>query len=594
MKKFLTVLVVMALTINLFAQDIKLSENLINRYQKARENALSKSASTHDRLWLTPILQDALLNWDKLTPQAQAIFKKYREGRPQMPNELTFAAGFFIFHYTITGTDTIAVDPTDIDGNNVPDYVDRMATRMVNEVAEKDHTQLGLAYPPDDNNNGGDNNYDVYLCNAGDGVYGYVAPEDSIGDNPHTTTISEKWSFSSYMVLRNNYIGFNNPDTAVSVTIAHEYQHSIQMGYNIAMSSTIKEMCATWSEDFNYAGYGDNLQYLGTLFKSPDVALNLTNDEAGESGLSNYWYSSFLFAIYMTEQKGNEVIKKMYEKVAPYNWDINNDNIELITLMFLDEVLTTDYNTDFVQMYRDFCIANLVLSNESTYQPYTYNRAQVYENYATANNFELRTEGILTFSGSPVTFSSTTNGNSRLMRISSDFIALLSTQNFSIKLTPEQDKNVTMAIVKNKSSNNTVVIDTATQVGNDQRINVTDAANYDGFAIIVYRVDGAADTLSAQYNLTIDVATGINQINNSLFSASPNPANDFINIDIANSTTKNKVELINLFGSVVLSDVIPANCTKKSISTTNIQSGTYMLKITNGTETTSRKIVILH
>ncbi len=583
----------MVFSIGLFAQDIKLSENLIKKYQLAQSNALSKNGLIHDHLWLTPILQEAILNWDKLSPQAKAIFKKYREGRPQVPNELTFAAGFFLFHYTITGTDTIAVDPTDLNGNNIPDYVDKMANRIVNDVAEKDHNQLGLAFPPDDNNNGGDYNYDVYLCNAGNGVYGYVAPEDSIGDNPYTPTINEKWSYSSYMVLRNNYNGFSNPDTAVSVTIAHEYQHAIQMGYNIFMSSPIKEMCATWSEDYNYEGYGDNLQYLGKLFTMSDVALNITNDEAGESDLNNYWYSSFLFAVYMTEHKGNEVIKKMYEKVAPHNWN-DNDNPELITLMYLDEVLTTDYNTTFPKMYRDFCIANLVLSSESTYQPYTYNRAQAYIDYAISNNFDLREEAVLSYGGSPVTFNSGTNGNSRLMRISADFFPLLSAQNFSIKLTPEQNKNVTMVIVKNKLSNNSIVIDTAQQVVNERVINVTDASNYDNFALIVYRVDVAVDTISAQYLLSIDAPSGISIVNPTIASVFPCPANDFIKVEIANSNSNYDIELVDLFGSIIFSDKIPSNSNEKIISTSNIRSGNYLLRLSNGNITTSQKIVILH
>ena len=77
MKKQLFFIAVLALLgLSATAQDVQFSNQLIQRYESAKIKAQQKDATMHDHLWLTPILQKALPNWNNLTNEAQQIFKK--------------------------------------------------------------------------------------------------------------------------------------------------------------------------------------------------------------------------------------------------------------------------------------------------------------------------------------------------------------------------------------------------------------------------------------------------------------------------------------------------------------------------------------
>ena len=54
----------------------------------------------------------------------------------------------------------------------------------------------------------------------------------------------------------------NTPIENLQVTIAHEYFHAVQFGYDIAEDPWFLEATAAWVEDIMYDRVDDNLQYL--------------------------------------------------------------------------------------------------------------------------------------------------------------------------------------------------------------------------------------------------------------------------------------------------------------------------------------------
>ncbi|MDP7526412.1 MAG: hypothetical protein QF852_02175, partial [Candidatus Marinimicrobia bacterium] len=148
----------------------------------------------------------------------------------------TYDNGMFRFHYTTTGSN--AVSTADTNSNSIPDYIEQMSAEL-NYVVAVELTMNSFTEPPSDdwysanNDNGGSGAYDVYVRNAGGGVYGYVQPEyyanNNTGNNEHSSGVNEVNAFTSYMVMRHNYNGFPNTELeAIQVTAAHEYFHAVQ------------------------------------------------------------------------------------------------------------------------------------------------------------------------------------------------------------------------------------------------------------------------------------------------------------------------------------------------------------------------------
>ncbi|MCH7733225.1 MAG: hypothetical protein IIB44_12085, partial [Candidatus Marinimicrobia bacterium] len=118
---------------------------------------------------------------------------------------------------------------------------------------------------------------------------GYVQPENPANNdgNNENSEVTEENAFTSYMVLRNNYEGFYDVSNiygpisefeAVQVSVAHEFFHSIQFGYDGWEAVWLLEATATWMEDEVFDDVNDNYQYLLPWFQDPKVSLNRDSD----------------------------------------------------------------------------------------------------------------------------------------------------------------------------------------------------------------------------------------------------------------------------------------------------------------------------
>lgn len=577
MKYLIGLSLLVFLSISVYTQNLELSHKLIQQYEIGQSKALSKDVTTRNGMWLTPILTEVAVNWEYLTEEAKDLFKVYRNRPVFAGTVLTVSNGYFKFHYTLDAGAGESVDPTDENANDIPDYVEMMSSKF-NEMYLLYHTTTGLSISPNDGVNGGDEMYDIYISGdaAGAGVYGWVMPETEIGDNPNSLNLIETDAYSSFMVMRNNYLGFGDENVALSVTAAHEYMHAIQNGYAVSMDSWFKEICATWSEEFAFPGYDDNFQYLMDLFGKPDVALNLADGETSEN--DGHWYSSWVFAKYLTEQTGNEIVKNIYERCLT-QWATDA----------IDNELSANWSSSLETIFVQFAIANVLMTDNVNFVPYTYNRATDYDAYRTNNGgfvFENNASPI-NYSGTPITWDSQSDGNNRLMRLSSDYFSFSTDRNFKVTL----NANTTQArlvIVKSNTNSFSIAMCDA-----NESINVSDHSDWDLFIPIVVRFDkDAQDANALDYTLSFDDAiTGIDEISSSI-SISPNPTSDFLNVNVGN-LNKFDFSIIDITGKIITRQ--KSNNQYCKIDVRNVNNGIYFLQIMYNNEVVkTEKIVISH
>jgi len=573
------------LSAGLFAQDYEFSERLIQRFETAQRQVLQKSATKADYLSLTPILFEARKNKEKLTQQARELFRDLGERPTFTGTEQILRLGNFAFHYTIDGAENENVDPTDSNSNNIPDYIDFMASAFVDDIYTIYHSTHGYTLPPADGNAGGDALYDVYITGKdGLGFYGYVATEVEIGDNLNSPDIIELDASTSFMVMRNNYEGFPSAeDIAIKATAAHEYTHSIQYGYTTTISPWLLEGSAAWSEDIAYPGLDDNFQYLNSIFNTPDISLTLYSGDDPGYGIPEY--SSWIFLRYLTDHFGNQLIKNIYER-----------SILSLSMEAIDLELAENHNTSFDEQFKHFVITNAVIQHDLAFEPYTYLRAQDYVNYL-SNGIGLKLEYIFDYNSTDIPFNSKTDGNNMLMRLSSDYFQLLTSSDFKITLTKaELENDLKFMLIKINKTTSMVEVQDANYTENKAIINVTDYQNWELFFPVVLRYDADVEnTEPADYELLVSKADYLSVVENNnttTLMVYPNPANNYLTIEMDSDNNKASIEVYSISGQLVKTWIAR---TDKRYDVSDLPKGVYTLKVSgNGNYSAYNKIIITH
>ncbi len=178
--------------------------------------------------------------------------------RPYSVDEATpVCSGAICVHYVATTADAPAA--TDADVNGIPDYVETVLSTTLH--VHSTYVAAGYRAPKGDGAlGGGSNTTDVYIADIGDdGLYGYCSTDQKIPNHGPF----DAWA---YCVLDNDYAAdefpTNTPIENLQVTIAHEYFHAVQFGYDIAEDPWFLEATAAWVEDIMYDQVDDNVQYL--------------------------------------------------------------------------------------------------------------------------------------------------------------------------------------------------------------------------------------------------------------------------------------------------------------------------------------------
>jgi hypothetical protein len=318
----------------------------------------------------TPILREIVRNWDTLTFQVKTELAAYRAllPRPFLSGpERTYDTAHFQIHYTDWGKD--GVDPTDENGDEVPDYIEEMGAELEN-VWTRELNVMGWLQPPSDASVDGDPDYDVYVEDMP--YYGYTfgdgkaAQGIQLGDNENSPNVIELNAWHSYISLENDYHDFPcTPLDCIRVTAAHEFNHAIQFGYDAWEERWLMEATATWMEDEVYDHVNDNLAYLRFYFDDPDLCL---------PSLSPYhWYGDWIFMRFISEHHGGQsTVRNVWEHSVDYNsyygffaFDALSDGLSAI-------------GTSLPSVFAGFTAANYVMSTCPTNDPYCYEEASLY------------------------------------------------------------------------------------------------------------------------------------------------------------------------------------------------------------------------
>jgi hypothetical protein len=157
-------------------------------------------------------------------------------------------------------------------------------------VHDIENDQLGWREPKSDGHKGGGRGKtDVYLSQIGGELFGYAAPDR--GQTGKGKRIPRR--LHGYLVLDNDYSAFEFPGTKpiddLEVTIAHEYNHILQFGYDAYQDPWFAESTATWMEDLVYGGIDDYLRYVRRWVKLWETPLTTSSIKMYGSAVWNEW-----------------------------------------------------------------------------------------------------------------------------------------------------------------------------------------------------------------------------------------------------------------------------------------------------------------
>jgi hypothetical protein len=258
---------------------------------------------------------------------------------PEAPRSPACTAHFCV-HWVAEGID--APKLTDSNGDGVPDYVER-----VEAVAEHVHSiengKLGWREPRSDGRKGsGRGKTDIYLDEIGGALFGYAAPDRDQSTKGHRLPRH----LHGYLVLDNDYAASEFPGTTpehdLEVTLAHEYNHILQFGYDAYQDAWFAESSAVWMEDEVYNGINDYLRYVRRWVKRYDTPLTANSIKEYGSAVWNKW---------LAHRYGPQVIRNAWERaihtrpggfsVAAYNSAIGGPPGK------------SDFSRDFARFARD-------------------------------------------------------------------------------------------------------------------------------------------------------------------------------------------------------------------------------------------------
>jgi len=287
MKRLLSsFIIIYLLSIVLIAQD---AQNYIN-YRAGLEDYKGdvKCGTRYDL--------ELKLQFDKLDISQQSLMKEIMAEPVRAESLMTT---HFILHWNETGSH--AVPLTDISGNGIPDYIDSAAV-FLEHVWNVEIIQMGYSAPPQQNGQPV-SLYHIYFTNFP--MYGLTTGSGiDIPSLPGT-------NWTSYIELDNDYSesyfhskGLNG----LRVTIAHEFHHAIEFGYNVRQGDFYYyEMTATWLEDVLYDEINDYYNYLNYLYNGLGVK--------SFDDYSYYCYGNCLYNHMVVQQHGNEFIKDVWDEI---------------------------------------------------------------------------------------------------------------------------------------------------------------------------------------------------------------------------------------------------------------------------------------
>jgi hypothetical protein len=260
---------------------------------------------------MTMALRDLALYHDALDPAEEAEARRYLK-RPSDGDQADLDGYPDPSALRTACSDRICVHWVPPTGANrtygaTDDYAEESLQRVT--AAFDRFTAMGYRRPLPDGTKGGDNKTDVYLTDLAGQYFGYAASDDSRAwDGIHR-------GVNGYLVIDNDYREFCAPACGTAqaekfrdATLAHEFFHLVQYGYDWWEDLWFMEATATWAEDEVFDDINDNVNFLhagGGPFTAPRVPMD------GENANPYGWW---LFFRYLSERYSPSIVRQMWEK----------------------------------------------------------------------------------------------------------------------------------------------------------------------------------------------------------------------------------------------------------------------------------------
>jgi hypothetical protein len=261
--------------------------------------------------------------------------------------------GDFKVHFTRTGTN--AVPALDADDSGVPDFVERVE-ETYEAVGATYHGVLGYRHPLSDGTvspNGGDARFDVYLLDFARSADGAFRVDRCLTSSPELCI--------GYVVQENDFSGYGYPDTTTATLIlgSHEYFHAVQAAYDANQNVVVSEGTAVWATERFDPSTEDFENFIDGYLSRPDRSL----DSAPPGPVPAFAYGSAIFFRYLTEKHGDDVIRKLWERLENGQGDPAEpaDVANPTFLVQLDALLKREYSTTFADAFAEFATWNLYL-----------------------------------------------------------------------------------------------------------------------------------------------------------------------------------------------------------------------------------------
>jgi hypothetical protein len=278
----------------------------------------------------------------------------------------------------------------------------------------------------------------------------------------------------------------------------------------------------------------------------------------------------------MVEQTSGTIVGQIYTAL------IGDLQDESMTVDAIDKVVKANWAetfSSFNAVFAAYALSNTIMSQDEMFYPYIYKRADAYYTYVYNDEYSsFYEETTFSFEGTAIDFDSKIDGNSRLMRLSSDPFSLTSTKNFNLSLEVDTEAEIDLALVKFSDGRADIVFS-----DDDYNIAVSDNSEWSEYYLSVIRWDSdVADTASVDYRIVVsDFKTDVKEALVSVFQIKPNPASEYIFIN--NPELISRVQILDVSGRGVLTSGVNS-LGRFNIAT--LPSGSYFVKVDYGEQQT--------
>jgi hypothetical protein len=225
----------------------------------------------------------------------------------------TLESEHFVLHYTTRGEDA-----------TTEDYARAVLTTF-EEVWQIQVNEMRWPAPPPDSLAAGDGRYDVSigdLISDYRNALGFTSPRVLVGDNPHSALLETRAS-TSVIVIENDFaevVEYDpnaDPVTLMRSTVAHEFHHAIQLGYDYHDEHRwYYEATAVYMEAATLIKEQDAAEFVGYNFDYPEVCFGTA---VTDPGVGLLMYGDWLFIQSLVDAHGEEIVQKIWQNIAQYD-----------------------------------------------------------------------------------------------------------------------------------------------------------------------------------------------------------------------------------------------------------------------------------